>query len=173
MCVTSDFPPDVSQLDMETHRASTGGSVLMSSCSPGVDEMEDGSAEDATAMEVSQEGRASANGATQHHHQNQLASTGGRGDGGGGRGNEVTPVLYCEEDQWCQISYYEYGLRIGDTYHCTSSSVVVDGYTDPHSPERFCLGILSNVQRDRSCEMARRHIGQSVAPALCVSSTLR
>lgn len=39
--------------------------------------------------------------------------------------------------------------------------VIVDGYTDPSSMNRFCLGQLSNVHRTDVSEKARFHIGNN------------
>jgi MAD (mothers against decapentaplegic) family protein 4 len=40
--------------------------------------------------------------------------------------------------------------------------MTVDGYTDPSSLDRFCLGQLSNVHRTEASERARLHIGKGV-----------
>lgn len=54
--------------------------------------------------------------------------------------------------------------------------VTVDGYTDPSSSSRFCLGQLSSVHSSEASERARSHIGRglelvlvppSSAPAHC------
>jgi len=37
--------------------------------------------------------------------------------------------------------------------------MTVDGFTDPSNSERFCLGLLSNVNRNAAVELTRRHIG--------------
>lgn len=42
-----------------------------------------------------------------------------------------------------------------------SPKVVIDGYTDPSSVNRFCLGQLSNVHRTDVSDKARLHIGRS------------
>jgi MAD (mothers against decapentaplegic) family protein 1 len=37
----------------------------------------------------------------------------------------------------------------------------VDGFTDPsNNKNRFCLGLLSNVNRNSTIENTRRHIGK-------------
>ncbi|KAL3885337.1 hypothetical protein ACJMK2_025408 [Sinanodonta woodiana] len=65
---------------------------------------------------------------------------------------------------WCTITYFELDQQVGETfkvpYSCTT--VTVDGYTDPSSLDRFCLGQLSNVHRTEASERARLHIGKGV-----------
>ena len=72
------------------------------------------------------------------------------------------PVLYEEPPAWCSIGYNEMRSRTGDLFHATKPVVTVDGYTDPSSQDRFCLGLLSNINRTEQIEQARRHIGKGV-----------
>lgn len=44
--------------------------------------------------------------------------------------------------------------------------MTVDGFTDPSNSERFCLGLLSNVNRNAAVELTRRHIGKSKGEGL-------
>lgn len=68
---------------------------------------------------------------------------------------------YEEPSQWCSIVYYELNNRVGEAYHASSTSVLVDGFTDPsNNKNRFCLGLLSNVNRNSTIENTRRHIGK-------------
>lgn len=74
---------------------------------------------------------------------------------------DVQPVEYEEPSHWCSIVYYELNNRVGEAYHASSTSVLVDGFTDPsNNRNRFCLGLLSNVNRNSTIENTRRHIGK-------------
>ncbi|CAL8326009.1 unnamed protein product [Lota lota] len=76
---------------------------------------------------------------------------------------EVLPVAYEEPVHWCSIVYYELNNRVGGAFLSSQSSVLVDGFTDPTSSQnRFCLGLLSNVNRNSTIENTRRHIGKGV-----------
>ena len=75
-------------------------------------------------------------------------------------------IHYVEPQHWCSIAYYELNSRVGEVYHAKSkgekepSDVYVDGFTNPSMHNRFCLGQLSNVNRNSTIENTRRHIGQ-------------
>jgi len=60
-------------------------------------------------------------------------------------------------EYWCAISYFELDQQVGETFKVPSScqTVTVDGYTDPSSISRFCLGKLSNVHRTDASEKSR------------------
>lgn len=76
---------------------------------------------------------------------------------------EVAPVSYQEPRYWASIAYYELNCRVGEVFHCQSHSVTVDGFTNPSNNfDRFCLGQLSNVNRNSTIENTRRHIGKGV-----------
>ncbi|CAL8401214.1 unnamed protein product [Boreogadus saida] len=76
---------------------------------------------------------------------------------------ELRPVCYEEPEYWCSIAYYELNNRVGETFHASSRSVLVDGFTDPsNNKNRFCLGLLSNVNRNSTIEHTRRHIGKGL-----------
>ncbi|KAL3970994.1 programmed cell death protein 10 [Sarotherodon galilaeus] len=77
-----------------------------------------------------------------------------------GKNHNLRPVCYEEPEYWCSIAYYELNNRVGETFHASSRSVLVDGFTDPsNNKNRFCLGLLSNVNRNSTIEHTRRHIG--------------
>lgn len=92
-------------------------------------------------------------------------------------------VHYTEPDYWCGIAYYELNTRIGEVFKVTvednskiiiqsvrsvdnllqvsAPNVTIDGFTDPsQNPERICLGLLSNINRNSTVENTRRHIGK-------------
>ena len=75
------------------------------------------------------------------------------------------PVTMIEQPYWCSLSYYEMKQRVGEMFHVASDvhSVTIDGYTDPSSAQRFCLGVLSNVNRSNEIEMTRHYIGRGLA----------
>ncbi|XP_078513315.1 mothers against decapentaplegic homolog 9 isoform X1 [Lissotriton helveticus] len=76
---------------------------------------------------------------------------------------EFRPVCYEEPLHWCSVAYYELNNRVGETFQANSRSVLIDGFTDPsHNKSRFCLGLLSNVNRNSTIENTRRHIGKGV-----------
>jgi len=74
------------------------------------------------------------------------------------------PVPYQESEYWSSIAYYELNSRVGEVYHALNHSVIVDGFTNPpnNNNNRFCLGLLSNVNRNSTIENTRRHIGKGV-----------
>ncbi|XP_025413593.1 protein mothers against dpp-like [Sipha flava] len=74
-----------------------------------------------------------------------------------------TQVMYQEQASWASIAYYELNSRVGELFHCQSPVVVVDGFTNPsNNLNRFCLGQLSNVNRNQTIENTRRHIGRGI-----------
>jgi len=70
-------------------------------------------------------------------------------------------VSYCiaatVPDVWCSITYFELDHRVGEIFKVPLSCPVVsvDGYTNPSSRDRFCLGKLTNVERTDAIEKAR------------------
>ena len=52
--------------------------------------------------------------------------------------------------------------RVGELFQASRPSLTVDGFTDPSSADRFCLGLLSNIHRDQQIEQTRRHMGKGV-----------
>lgn len=63
---------------------------------------------------------------------------------------------------WCMISYYEFDVKVGETYAVSQPAIYVDGGVDPSAPGRFCLGSLSNVQRTEASERCRQYIGKGI-----------
>lgn len=76
---------------------------------------------------------------------------------------KLTEVALEEPVYWCSIAYYELNSRVGEMFHASSKNIVIDGFTDPsNNSNRFCLGLLSNVNRNSTIENTRRHIGKGV-----------
>ncbi|NWI49780.1 SMAD1 protein, partial [Calyptomena viridis] len=76
---------------------------------------------------------------------------------------DVQAVAYEEPKHWCSIAYYELNNRVGEAFQASSTSVLVDGFTDPsNDTNRFCLGRFSNIHRNSTIENTRRHIGKGV-----------
>ncbi len=79
-------------------------------------------------------------------------------------GADIHPVAYQEPDYWCSVAYYELNSRVGEIFKIPSSPTMtftIDGFTDPSNlPDRICLGLLSNVNRNSTIENTRRHIGR-------------
>jgi len=79
---------------------------------------------------------------------------------------ENPDIVYQEPQFWCSIAYYELNSRVGEIFRAkrTDTDICVDGFTNPsmHDNNRFCLGQLSNVNRNSTIENTRRHIGQGV-----------
>jgi hypothetical protein len=61
---------------------------------------------------------------------------------------DLEPVEYQEPPNWCSVAYYEMQNRVAETFHTKLPCLTIDGFTDPSSDDRFCLGLLSNVHRD-------------------------
>lgn len=77
--------------------------------------------------------------------------------------HEVAPVSYQEPPHWATIAYYELNCRVGEIFQCNTQEITVDGFTNPrNNAGRFCLGQLSNVNRNSTIEQTRRHIGKGV-----------
>lgn len=62
----------------------------------------------------------------------------------------MVQVHYEETENWASISYYELNNRVGEQFRCSTNtySIIVDGFTNPSTSNRFCVGQLSNVHRN-------------------------
>ncbi len=77
-------------------------------------------------------------------------------------GVQTAPIAYAETPFWCSVLYYELNQRVGETFHASLNSLVIDGFCDPNASDRFCLGSLTNVNRTSESEACRRMIGNGV-----------
>jgi MAD (mothers-against-decapentaplegic) family protein 9 len=85
--------------------------------------------------------------------------------------SDFRPVCYEEPQHWCSVAYYELNNRVGETFQASSRSVLIDGFTDPsNNRNRFCLGLLSNVNRNSTIENTRRHIGKGKSELSCIDA---
>jgi len=75
----------------------------------------------------------------------------------------IQATAFEDTTNWCTIGYYEMNIRVGTPFVGNHPTLIVDGFTDPNnSSDRFCLGLLSNVNRDLSIEQTRMYIGKGV-----------
>lgn len=65
---------------------------------------------------------------------------------------------------WCTINYYEYSNKVGEQFRASSPRIFVDGYTSPfrNFSDRFSLGLLENVKRQKGVEHVRASIGRGM-----------
>ncbi|XP_067938973.1 mothers against decapentaplegic homolog 3-like [Watersipora subatra] len=77
-------------------------------------------------------------------------------------GPELAMVEYTEPESWCSLYYYELSDRVGEAFEAKAKDVSIDGFTDPSNASRFCLGFLSNINRNQLVEVTRQHIGKGV-----------
>lgn len=68
--------------------------------------------------------------------------------------------------------------RVGELFHCQSQVVVVDGFTNPsNNSNRFCLGQLSNINRNKMVENTRKNIEKGISHIavnfFCVNKILK
>lgn len=71
-------------------------------------------------------------------------------------------VLFQEPEHWCVVNYYELNTRLGVPFEATNFVLNIDGYTSPNTPDRLCLGGISNPNRESSIKMCRQHIGKGI-----------
>lgn len=64
-------------------------------------------------------------------------------------------VFFEEPEYWASVAYYELNVRVGEQFRCSTNSYsfTVDGFTDPSTSNRFCLGQLSNVNRNSTVRL--------------------
>ena len=75
--------------------------------------------------------------------------------------NNLQPVYYKEPSNWCSVAYYELSTRLSEIFYSQGNTILIDGFTNPGlDTNRFCLGQISNINRNSSIERTRRHIGQ-------------
>lgn len=68
---------------------------------------------------------------------------------------------------WCKIAYHELQDRVGETWEAPSEieSIVIDGYANPFdgAPNRFSLGLITNINRRPEADRTRRFIGRGIS----------
>lgn len=83
------------------------------------------------------------------------------GTANGGQSDYVQ-VHYEHQPFWATISYYELNSRVGEAFKCSANqlSVTIDGFTYPcnGNTDRFCLGQLSNVNRNSTVRLKQNSI---------------
>lgn len=102
---------------------------------------------------------------TQPQMMETMDTTSNNGNPGATAQNTVdnsTSIQCPRPNNWASFSYYELNSRVGEVFHAQSPDVYVDGFTNPsmNNGQRFCLGQLSNVNRNSTIENTRRHIGK-------------
>ena len=71
-------------------------------------------------------------------------------------------ISYVETPFWCSVLYYELNHRVGEIFHASLNSFVIDGFCDPNASDRFCLGSLTNVNRTLESARCRKMIGSGI-----------
>ena len=76
--------------------------------------------------------------------------------------HQAVTNIHIQPIHWCSVHYYEMKNRVGEVFNASKPHLIVDGFTDPSSVDRFCLGCLSSVYRDPVIEKVRCHIGKGI-----------
>lgn len=76
--------------------------------------------------------------------------------------SDVEQVHYVEPEHWANVAYYELNSRVGELFRCNTNSysLIVDGFTHPscNTSNRFCLGQLSNVNRNSTVSLTVNYL---------------
>lgn len=72
---------------------------------------------------------------------------------------DISIVEYMEQPFWCTITYYEMNKRVGDIFHVSKSSIVIDAGFSPTDEDRLCLGQLVNHDRTQTVNSVLKSIG--------------
>lgn len=79
---------------------------------------------------------------------------------------EVEQVHYIEPEYWANVAYYELNHRVGEQFRCNTNSysLTIDGFTHPscNTSNRFCLGQLSNVNRNSTVSVTDQFESEDV-----------
>ena len=93
--------------------------------------------------------------------------------------SDTQQIVFQEPEFWCRIIYYELGRQVYfyymllnviccliipqvGTFDAKSRAITIDGYVDPASNDRLCLGFFSNPERTPHVEQTRHSIGKGV-----------
>lgn len=59
---------------------------------------------------------------------------------------------------WCSVTYYEYDKKVGEIFTVNNivKQLFIDGGLDAAATNRFCLGSVTNVERNDACDRCRQ-----------------
>lgn len=70
---------------------------------------------------------------------------------------------YKEPPTWGSITYYELNNMIGGPFKFKKDFIVIDGYFDPSTEDRICIGSLLSLHKNETIQNTRKHIGKGMS----------